>query len=470
MFARLITLALAVSALNPIAVRDNVFYDTATGKRFFMVGVDYQPGGASAVQAGSDPLSDIEICRRDVYLFQQLRVNTVRVYSVDNELNHDACMSLYDAAGIYLILDVNSPIEGQHLNRDEPWTTYNSIYGEHVFRTIEAFGGYRNTLGFFSGNELINSDRSAFASSPYIKAITRDMKAYIRKHLTRPIPVGYSAADDTKYRIETATYMSCGTESEGLSDFYSINSYQWCGQQTISSSGYDVLISQFSNFTLPLFFSEYGCNEVKPRTFGEVAAIYGSQMTPSFSGGLVYEFTQETNQYGLVQLTDGTARILPDFVALQSQHARISALPTAIPASQVAAPTCPPPSSYQYLNGSLTIPSLPEIEVLIQSGVNRAPGTITSAALTAATLVVQDVSGNAIANKVITQASSSGTTGDLRALFASNTGTARVATASGAVTSGRSAAQQSGSSTSSSTIITASVIGISAIFVGIALA
>lgn len=433
----LLSFGASVSALNPIAVRNNVFYDVATNERFFMVGVDYQPGGAAAVTAGSDPLSNIEVCRRDVFLFQRLGVNTVRVYSVDNTLNHDACMSLYNTAGIYLLLDVNSPLEGQHLNRLEPWTTYNSIYAEHVFRTIEAFGSYENTLGFFSGNELINDERSAFASAPYIKAITRDMKAYIRAHLSRPIPVGYSAADDILYRIETATYMACGSDSDGVNDFYAINSYQWCGQQTIATSGYNTLISQFSNYTLPLFFSEYGCNEVRPRSFGEVAAVYSSEMTPYFSGGLIYEFTQESNNYGLVNISSaGTAQLLSDYNSLQSQYNAISRLPTTVPATQAAARTCPPASSYQHLNGSLTVPSLSEIEVLIRSGVNQAAGTLSSSVpLTQATNTILDVSGNAIANKAITSARSSGNIGgqNLRTLFGSNTGTASVARATGAV-------------------------------------
>jgi hypothetical protein len=37
-------------------------------------------------------------------------------------------MSYLAAAGIYLVLDVNSPIDGQHLNRYEPWTTYTEAY------------------------------------------------------------------------------------------------------------------------------------------------------------------------------------------------------------------------------------------------------------------------------------------------------------------------------------------------------
>lgn len=51
---------------------------------------------------------------------------------------------MYNAAGIYLLLDVNSAKEGQHLNRLEPWTTYNSIYAKHVFSTIQVFSGYDN--------------------------------------------------------------------------------------------------------------------------------------------------------------------------------------------------------------------------------------------------------------------------------------------------------------------------------------
>ncbi|ORY84772.1 Glucanosyltransferase-domain-containing protein [Protomyces lactucae-debilis] len=459
----LLTLVASVAALNPIVVRDNVFYDAATNQRFFMKGVDYQPGGASAVEAGKDPLSDISICLRDVAVFQKLGLNTVRVYSVDNALNHDACMSLYDAAGIYLILDVNSPLEGQYLNRDTPYITYNSIYAEHVFKTITVFGGYRNTLGFFSGNELINSDVSALASPPYVKAITRDMKAYIRAHLTRPIPVGYSAADDIKYRQEIATYMSCGTDSDGVNDFYAINSYQWCGQQTIQSSGYDQLIAGFSNFTLPLFFSEYGCNEVRPRSFGEVGAIYGSQMTPKFSGGLVYEYTQEANNYGLVNVSsDGAVAYRADYVAFSSQLAQATGLPTSIPATQGAYPTCPPASAYTYLNGSRTLPSLEEVNRLIRSGVSARAGTITPVSLpTSGALAINDQNGNAVANKQITQASSSGTVGNLASLFGSNTGSAlqqqtgsaRATGSSSASTTARSSALKMGSASGALAVV-----------------
>lgn len=60
------------------------------------------------------------------------------------------------AAGIYLVLDVNSPSPNQHINRYEPWLSYNLDYLEHVFKVVEQFSYYNNTLGFFAGNEIVN--------------------------------------------------------------------------------------------------------------------------------------------------------------------------------------------------------------------------------------------------------------------------------------------------------------------------
>lgn len=74
--------------------------------------------------------------------------------------------------------------------------------------------------------------------------------------------------------------MSCGTGADGKNDFYAINSYQFCGQQTLHTSGYDQLIEQFSKFTIPLFFSEIGCNALK-RTFQETDFVFGPDMVIS---------------------------------------------------------------------------------------------------------------------------------------------------------------------------------------------
>ena len=55
-------------------------------------------------------------------------------------------------AGIYLALDVNTPLYS--LNRNDPSGSYNDLYLQSVFATVDKFAGYSNTLLFFSGNEV----------------------------------------------------------------------------------------------------------------------------------------------------------------------------------------------------------------------------------------------------------------------------------------------------------------------------
>lgn len=148
------------------------------------------------------------------------------------------------------------------------------------------------------------------------------MKDYIAKNSKRAIPVGYSAADIRNILMDTIHYFECDLKNSTSSraDFFGLNSYSWCGDSSYKSSGYDVLTEDFTNATIPVFFSEYGCNEVQPRTFTEVQAIYGVEMTQAFSGGLVYEWTQEDNDYGLVKVNDSnTVTTLVDFDNFQDQ-------------------------------------------------------------------------------------------------------------------------------------------------------
>ena len=83
-----------------------------------------------------------------------LKVNTIRVYNVNPQTNHDQCMSIFNAAGIYVIVDVNSPF--QSINRADPGSSYTIDYLTYIFGNVENFKGYPNTLAFFGGNEIIN--------------------------------------------------------------------------------------------------------------------------------------------------------------------------------------------------------------------------------------------------------------------------------------------------------------------------
>jgi hypothetical protein len=296
------------SSLTPITVKGNAFFSGTS--RFYIRGVDYQPGGSSKLV---DPIADVTSCTRDIAEFKKLGINTVRIYTVDNTANHDQCMSLLAAAGIYLVLDVNTPLYS--INRATPAPSYNSVYLQNIFATIDAFANYTNTLAFFSGNEVINDDTTTSAA-PYVKAVTRDMRQYIGSRGYRKIPVGYSAADVNSNRLEMAQYMNCGTDDE-RSDFFAFNDYSWCDPSSFQISGWDQKVKNFTGYGLPLFLSEYGCN-TNTRKFEEVTSLYSTDMTSVYSGGLVYEYSEEGSKYGLVTISGGKVSENADFAALVS--------------------------------------------------------------------------------------------------------------------------------------------------------
>jgi len=210
-----------------------------------MRGVDWQPGGSSTLE---DPIADEATCTRDIAEFKKLGLNTVRIYTVDNTASHDTCMKMLEDAGIYLVLDVNTP--KYSLNRATPAPSYNAVYLQSIFATIDAFANYTNTLAFFSGNEVINDD-STTSAAPYVKAVTRDMRQYIGSRGYRQIPVGYSAADVNSNRKEMAEYMNCGSDDE-RSDFFAFNDYSWCDPSSFTTSGWDQKVKNFTGYGLPI--------------------------------------------------------------------------------------------------------------------------------------------------------------------------------------------------------------------------
>jgi 1,3-beta-glucanosyltransferase GAS3 len=312
------------SAVEYLSINGSNFVVDATQKRFDLIGITYQPGGSSGFTSSADPLSDADTCLRDAIIMQKLGVNTVRIYNLDPNLDHDQCASIFNAAGIYMLLDVNSGLYGQYIDRTDPSSTYTLDYMEHIFSIVEAFWNYPNVLGFFAGNEIINesSDESVPA---YIRAVVRDLKEYISLHAPRSIGVGYSAADVADMLKDTWAYLGCELENSTYSrmDFFGLNDYEWCGDSSYTESGYDTLVTDFAGTDIPVFFSEYGCNNVSPRTFTNVPVLYGDEMT-ELSGGLVYEYSEETDAYGVVAINStNEITLLEDFNYLMEEFLKI---------------------------------------------------------------------------------------------------------------------------------------------------
>ncbi|OBT69071.1 hypothetical protein VE03_01270 [Pseudogymnoascus sp. 23342-1-I1] len=339
--------ALLVSSVkadvDPIVIKGSHFFYKTNGTEFFIKGVAYQQeapanGSDTSTNKFTDPLADVASCTRDVPLLEQLGTNVIRVYAIDPTKDHKECMTLLEKAGIYVIQDLSNPQNS--IERDSPsWTT--SLF-EGYAAVIDEMSQYTNTLGFFAGNEVSNQANNTDASA-FVKAAVRDSKAYIKTKGYRAIGVGYATNDDAEIRDDLADYFNCGKAEESI-DFWGYNIYSWCGKSTFQKSGYDVRTKEFETYNVPAFFAEYGCNVPSPRVFTEVEAIYGSEMTGVWSGGIVYMYFQEANKYGLVEVDGTSVSKLPDFSVLATQVAK--ATPSGISMSaytptNTAARTCP---------------------------------------------------------------------------------------------------------------------------------
>lgn len=265
-----------------------------------MKGVAYQQDTAAAgASTGSttyvDPLADPVKCQRDVPILAGIQTNVIRTYAIDPTRDHSACMSLLQQAGIYVIADLGEP--NLSINRDAP--QWNTALFDRYKAVIDELAQYPNVIGFFAGNEVTNNASNTPASA-FVKAAVRDTKAYIKATKSRWLGVGYAANDDAEIRVDIAHYFNCGDQDDAI-DFWGYNIYSWCGQNTFEGSGYSKQVDFFSNYSVPVFFAEYGCNTqggAEGRIWQETTALYSNQMTHVFSGGIVYMYFQEANDYG----------------------------------------------------------------------------------------------------------------------------------------------------------------------------
>lgn len=201
-------------------------------------------------------------------------------------------MGLLQDAGIYVIADLGEPANS--INRDTPaWNI--DVYNRYI-SVVDELQKYSNVLGFFAGNEVSNAPNNTIASA-FVKAAVRDVKAYIADKKYRTIGVGYATNDD-ETRTNLADYFNCGPAEDSI-DFWGYNIYSWCGDSDFDKSSYTIRTEEFSTYNVPAFFAEYGCNKVQPRKFTEVGALFGPKMTPVWSGGILYMYFQEANDYGM---------------------------------------------------------------------------------------------------------------------------------------------------------------------------
>lgn len=330
--------------VDPIVIKGNKFFYKTNGTQFIIKGVAYQEdtsrnGSTDEVPRDFvDPLADGAACKRDIPYLKQLGTNAIRVYAIDPKQNHDECMKLFQEAGIYVVSDLSEPKTS--INRDSP--AWNEALYERYTSVVDELQQYNNVLGFFAGNEVTNNKTNTNAS-PFVKAAVRDVKAYIKEKGYRQIPVGYATNDDSNIRVPIAEYFNCDNEDSAI-DFWGYNIYSWCGNSSFTESGYDKRTEEFETYSKPAFFAEYGCNQPRPREFGDVQSLYGKDMIDVWSGGIVYMYLEEANEFGLVNITGNNVTPNDDFKNLKNQLSKVK--PTTVKASDytpvnTALSTCP---------------------------------------------------------------------------------------------------------------------------------
>ncbi|KUI62796.1 1,3-beta-glucanosyltransferase gel4 [Cytospora mali] len=323
--AAVVASAATVSAttVEPVIMKGQHFF-YKNGTQFYIKGIAYQQdtGSSEAAKRSTDldyidPLSDEALCKRDVPIMAAAGTNVIRTYAIDPTADHDACMTLLQDAGIYVISDLSSPDEA--IDRSDPeWNL--DLYSRYT-SVVDALAKYDNVIGFFAGNEVTNNANNTDASA-FVKAAVRDIKAYINSTQDRWIGVGYAANDDSTIRNNMAEYFNCGDQENAI-DFWGYNIYEWCGQSTFEKSGYSSVVDFFSNYSIPVFFAEYGCNTVDGaagRIFQETTELYTAEMTEVIAGGIVYMYFQEANDYGLVSaINSESVSTLKDYTSLSSR-------------------------------------------------------------------------------------------------------------------------------------------------------
>ena len=101
-----------------------------------------------------------------------------------------------------------------------------------------------------------------------------------------------------------------------------LNNYEWCGNETLQSSHWDVITSGFSQIPVVTYMSEFGlvddsklagscgqsrCIMSPPRLWTEVQALYTSPVSDVFSGGVAFSYFPTSDGYGMVTFSsDGS--------------------------------------------------------------------------------------------------------------------------------------------------------------------
>jgi hypothetical protein len=117
----------------------------------------------------------------------------------------------------------------------------------------------------------------------------------------------------------------------------------------------------------------------RPRQFKEIADLYSNKMTSVYSGGVVYEYSQEKNDFGILDIKGGTVAERPEFSILQDAFKK-----TPAPSGDGGykqdgkASECPPINTSSWVIKNNTVPAMPSgAKKFMDQGAGKGKGLIT---------------------------------------------------------------------------------------------
>ncbi|CAG9975161.1 unnamed protein product [Clonostachys byssicola] len=352
-----------VTSISPISIKGSKLYDE-NGTQFFVKGVQYV--GNSSLY---DPLLDRKKCEIDAKFMKRLGVNTIRVLGADSTKKHNDCMDTFAREGIYIWLEL-AIVPDYWIDRLEPkWTM--PMYNNWT-STVDEFAGYDNLLAFTVASATMDNTTEGSLSAPYVKAATRDIKAFRNARGYRQIPISYASFDDQPQLSFSGGYLACGDDEDTI-EMLGVESYALC-EKTTMKLGLSSIHRSFQHYNMPIIFTSAGCIEDAEgkRDFSDVSAIFNSSFQDTFSGAIIYQWGQYgADNWGLVEYFNaaqtGTPTALSDYLAVESMLSTINPTGTAMFSYQPTetAPACPTSNSASawVVNPSQSLPTIAGLNI-----------------------------------------------------------------------------------------------------------
>jgi hypothetical protein len=136
---------------------------------------------------------------------------------------------------------------------------------------------------------------------------------------------------------------------------------RWCGDATFTA--YAGTVTEFSQYSVVTYFSEFGCITSPPRLWTEIVAMFGTDM-PTWSGGIAFSYfpaESAQGQFGIVTISADGSTVNPtaDFNRLTQQYSKVSLINSPLESGD-GTPTYPPcPANNSSFMASPTLPSTP---------------------------------------------------------------------------------------------------------------